>query len=632
VVTATRAPRAVSDVPASLGVVDRARIEALPALNVAELMRLNGALHVSLTAQPGVVPMASARGFFGGGEAEYVQLRVDGVPVWDAESGLGEWASFRATAVDRLEVLNGPASALYGDNAFGGVVEVFTRAANAGTGADVAVMAGPFGSASGDASGRIVREQWRWSLGALWDDAQGHRDHAEESRHGASALVGRELSTGALRLAFEVSDAHRLDPGVLAVSSTDRSASADVFRFDVEDVHRRRGSVSFRHETERSRVSSNAYFAARSSTGVRTILLAADYGAHHQRVLDAQSWGLSADVERTLVLRGGALRVRGGCDVGGDDLSSSYRGVSDAGMVGGHAFEDAPRRRRMAGFATGEWLASTRVRVSSGLRLDAIDDRAAAGVSSRSAWSPHVAASVKLEPRSTAFLRVSRSFKAATLDQLFDVRPFPDFAGGSFTISNPTLRPQRARSAEAGLRHHSQAVTGSITVYTMAVTDEIDFDAAALRYVNLGRSRHHGAELSVALLPEAAFSPRASYTLTVVRSGTSGGQLKNIPRHAAQAGLLARLPLRIHADVTATWTGARFLDDANAVRLGAQLDVSMRATRRVGRFEALLDVLNMLDAGGWGPGYVLPDSHGNAVPLALPGPPRAIRIGVRATF
>jgi len=52
----------------------------------------------------------------------------------------------------------------------------------------------------------------------------------------------------------------------------------------------------------------------------------------------------------------------------------------------------------------------------------------------------------------SVFLQVSRAFKAPTVDQLADARPFPDFAGGTFVISNPLLAPQRARLLSSRLR------------------------------------------------------------------------------------------------------------------------------------------------------------------------------------
>ena len=70
--------------------------------------------------------MVSTRGFFGGGEADYVLLLIDGVRVGHGDTGLIDWSAFPLSAVRRVEVLRGPGASVYGDAAMGGVVQLFT--------------------------------------------------------------------------------------------------------------------------------------------------------------------------------------------------------------------------------------------------------------------------------------------------------------------------------------------------------------------------------------------------------------------------------------------------------------------------------------------------------------------------
>ena len=71
-------------------------------------------------------PVVSTRGFFGGGEADYVLLLIDGVRVGHGDTGLIDWSAFPLSAVRRVEVLRGPGASVYGDAAMGGVVQLFT--------------------------------------------------------------------------------------------------------------------------------------------------------------------------------------------------------------------------------------------------------------------------------------------------------------------------------------------------------------------------------------------------------------------------------------------------------------------------------------------------------------------------
>ena len=81
VVTADRAPAERSEVTTATSIIARPQIDATPASNANDLLRL----------VPGMTmfgSIAAVRGFFGGGEVEYVQLRIDGVPAGDVESGI----------------------------------------------------------------------------------------------------------------------------------------------------------------------------------------------------------------------------------------------------------------------------------------------------------------------------------------------------------------------------------------------------------------------------------------------------------------------------------------------------------------------------------------------------------------
>src|SRR4029079_3075892 len=116
------------------------------------------------------------------------------------------------------------------------------------------------------------------------------------------------------------------------------------------------------------------------------------------------------------------------------------------------------------------------------------------------------------------FARYARAFKAATFDQQFDPRPFSDFQGGSFTISNLELVPQRARSLEGGFRIPARAGRLEVTAYRIDVEDEIDFDPASFRYRNIGRSRHVGVEALGTWSWGSRLSGFASYDGTRVES------------------------------------------------------------------------------------------------------------------
>ncbi|HEX2163249.1 MAG TPA: TonB-dependent receptor plug domain-containing protein, partial [Thermoanaerobaculia bacterium] len=148
VVVAERRPAAESASAAALSILAGEDLARLPATSLAEAVALLPGFQVLFASPFGGAPMEVARGFFGGGEAGYVQLRVDGVPLADAETGAVDWGAVAAPEVARVEALRGTASALYGDTAFGGVVELVTRPAGEGPRAAAGVAGGSFGTAA----------------------------------------------------------------------------------------------------------------------------------------------------------------------------------------------------------------------------------------------------------------------------------------------------------------------------------------------------------------------------------------------------------------------------------------------------------------------------------------------------
>ncbi len=106
VVTAERGETPRRSVPVSTVVI--ADASALPAAHPSELVSFLPGFNVARSQFIAGRPVVSARGFLGGGKAEYIVLLVDGVPVSDAESGLIDWSLLLASSIRRVEASRGP--------------------------------------------------------------------------------------------------------------------------------------------------------------------------------------------------------------------------------------------------------------------------------------------------------------------------------------------------------------------------------------------------------------------------------------------------------------------------------------------------------------------------------------------
>ncbi|MGK0339401.1 MAG: vitamin B12 transporter [Candidatus Azotimanducaceae bacterium] len=142
--TASRTPVAIEDTGSAISIIGRERIEASNATTVAELLRSIPGLHVNQQGSRGAVTQLRVRG----AEANQVLVLIDGVEANDiAQGGEFNFAHLSAQQVQRIEVLRGPQSALWGSDALAGVVNIITRSDQApGTKFDMHLEAGSFGA------------------------------------------------------------------------------------------------------------------------------------------------------------------------------------------------------------------------------------------------------------------------------------------------------------------------------------------------------------------------------------------------------------------------------------------------------------------------------------------------------
>jgi vitamin B12 transporter len=142
VVTAARVPQKLSDVLADLTVITRADIERQAAASVADLLRNNGC--AEMVRNGGAASTTSL--FLRGADSRHTLVLVDGMRMDSQSTGGASWQGIPLAQIERVEVLKGPASAIYGSDAVGGVVQIFTRKGGGMNGFDLGVGFGNLGT------------------------------------------------------------------------------------------------------------------------------------------------------------------------------------------------------------------------------------------------------------------------------------------------------------------------------------------------------------------------------------------------------------------------------------------------------------------------------------------------------
>lgn len=146
-VTATRTPVRASEVVAEVTVIDRAEIERAQGQTLTQLLARQPGLQLSSNGGAGKTSSIFIRGL----EARHTLLMVDGVPIGSATLGTPSLDNLPLELFERIEIVRGPMSALYGSGAMGGVIQLFTRRALQGLGASWMVAGGSERQAQGAA-------------------------------------------------------------------------------------------------------------------------------------------------------------------------------------------------------------------------------------------------------------------------------------------------------------------------------------------------------------------------------------------------------------------------------------------------------------------------------------------------
>ena len=147
VVTATRSPIRLSAVLADLTVISRADIERQAFGGLADLLRNAGCVEMVRNGSPA----ATTSLFLRGADTRHTVVLIDGVRIDSQATGGASWQGIPLSQIERVEVLKGPASAIYGSDAIGGVVQIFTRKGKAGMQLDLGAGVGNLGTAKLDA-------------------------------------------------------------------------------------------------------------------------------------------------------------------------------------------------------------------------------------------------------------------------------------------------------------------------------------------------------------------------------------------------------------------------------------------------------------------------------------------------
>jgi outer membrane cobalamin receptor len=429
-----------------------------------------------------------------GGESDYTLVLVDGVPA-NTFGGDFDFAQLSTENVERIEVVRGPQSALFGSNAIGSVVRLVTRRGGAPAGSAI-VEGGSFGSWRRAASTSGSRGAWDWGGSVEWLDSDGRNGRTTEAGE-TIENDDYERTTGALAAGWRGRHGTHVR-GDVRVSRDERGFPGP-FGSNPAGAFSGIDTVS-RGENDRLLASIAAVLPV--SNRVRM---------HAQLTHDRLDSGFESPFgPSSLDSRRLAGRVQ--ADIAASETLDFSGGVEYLRERGASTFitgtsGEIPVRRQVAGyFGEARWRHRQRVFVTAGLRVDDIRRDAIEPDPSGFPPRPELPEDAVLSPNprvSVAWFARSeaKSFTKVRASAGTGIRP-PNAFEIAFT-DNPSLKPERSRSAELGL---DQAIAGGLglleaTAFVNGYDDLIiavgSFsEASRYRTDNISNARSRGVELA----------------------------------------------------------------------------------------------------------------------------------------
>ncbi|MDP2007058.1 MAG: TonB-dependent receptor [Rubrivivax sp.] len=524
VVTATRHGMLETAAPAALSVLTRRQIEDRGADNLLDALR--GETGISLQGRAiGGRKVLSLRGM----DSKHTLFLVDGRRVGASDGVIGhsdfqyDWIAVED--IERIEVVRGPMSVLYGSEALGGVVNVITREPG---------------------------DTWRGSASAEDSRAEGGRGGAGRR---LALRVDGPLAPGSGLFLRAGAAATRLDalasPADPLISELEGRDKDDAWlglawrgegqRVDFEHrAGREQRDAAARERSGRRRYHDtvNALRRALTSLGWERTWTAAGVlpaGSGQLRVYrsridveNQRSAGVAVNPPQQLadrVLEGQARLLLGAHALTGG-FEARDESLADPGLPGGRSVS-----RSRALFVQDELALTPRLGLTLGLRHDRYRLFG-------HEWSPRLYGVWQADAAWTVKGGYSHGFKAPNLKQTV---PGGRAEGPNTFVGNPTLQPERSRGVELGVGHAAGATQAQLMAFEQRVDDLIEVQLVAAgavpgvgtyTYQNLARARLRGAEASLAQGLGSGFALQLSYVYLDARTA-AGQRLDKRPRHSA---------------------------------------------------------------------------------------------------
>ncbi|RIX44630.1 MAG: TonB-dependent receptor [Rhodocyclales bacterium GT-UBC] len=637
VITATKTERSIKDISAAVTVIDKERIEKSGATTVDQLLQgVPGVYAARMDASsPNRIAQTYTRGLPGNGRT---LVLVDGIPMNVLYDSQVDWSQLGTIDVERVEVVRGAGSALYGNHAMGGVINVISKTIAPGLHGRVE---GDYGSLDTKRGAGLVSyrgERSGFALSASYLESDGYdmwRPDTSQTTIPLSqrAKTGTEKTNVGAKFFYEIDNSNLLDFNFSYLRDI-TTGLYNIPGYNAQDRQQYLGSGRYRH------------FGDNSET---TIVLYSRIGQMDADSANAPN-ATSPDVTAAGVKGASRIAYRGDFDdrETGIHAQTSHRLGSHHNLTFGGEYADGemtmtnrypaePGRVQVtkgnvtrSGVFLQDEISIDRFNVNLAGRWDnwktsgsfhdtkaSFPNQGSWSDRSETAFLPKAGASYRLLDDLILRGSIGKSFNAPDASQLYG-----NSRRGTVTAyGNPLLEPEKALSRDIGLDYYfgKTAYVKSTYYYTTAedfistiqrsgaptgTTDKVNYDGVRAR----------GFELEGRWRATEWVSLQGSYTkndsvITKFAQNRSleGKQLTNVPQHQAYLRADFSLPFGLTAFGVANYVGTRYSNEANTTTYKAYTTYDAGLSKTLTKDVSLrLTLINLGDKKYEGIGYIAP--------------------------
>jgi iron complex outermembrane receptor protein len=641
VVTATRFPENRLEAPVGMTVISARQIAESTAKTLPELLaQETGIVTRDNTGSPD--RQVDMRGFGITGDQNTLVL-LDGQRLSENEIVPVRWSAIPLESIERIEIVRGSGSVLYGGGATGGTINIITKAPRRGaSSASAGSSAGTYGTR--EFRGGITRtgEQIGLTLYANDYASDNYRFHNRIEQQNVEGDLRWFGPNGFAAFKFGMDNQNLRLPGARAAEQLQSDPRGASTPGDFSTRDGTRGTLAVSYDLGFGELSTELGYRE----GVRTSLLK-DYSGFGSPDIYTDTRTRTRSFSPRLRIPYAALGDRHSLVVGvdADDWDYDSRKATSVETLSNptahvfatqHSWALYAQQNTAIGEDAKLTLGARGQRVTTAAR-DAVNPAAYASGSKTStprAWD--IALRQNLTRTAAVYGRVGRSFRIATVDEVYN-----QFGGPSFDAIVTLLEPQTSRDHEIGLEYRTSDLRVRASAFLIDLKNEIYFFFPTFSNINLPPTRRKGIELEASRRagPNLSLFVNVSATQARFRDGeiggvdVSGNTIPLVPRNAANTGFSWQLDGSTRLNGVARYVGRQFYDNDQTNtfphRMPAYMTADLKLTHVADRISLGASINNILNKRYYS--YAIRNTAGTSF-NAYPQPGRSFLLSAEYRF